>query len=77
MSYAKKARAKAKKAQADAADPERKNMRNLIRNGKAPRLTSIEDRHGRHIKGSFGVVFEAKTLLAHKGQRTPSPEEKN
>lgn len=74
MSYAKKARAKAKKADADNADPERKTLRNLIRNGKAPRLTSIEDRHGRHILGSFGVVFEVKRQTV-KTDRDPSPEE--
>ncbi len=42
MSYAKKARAKAAKLAADEADPERRNIRNAIRRGKAPRYATVQ-----------------------------------
>lgn len=41
MSYAKKARAKARRAKLDQDDPERVAIRNLIRNGKANRYTLL------------------------------------
>lgn len=44
MSYASKQRKKYKRWLLDQADPERKNIRNLIKRGKLPRLTML--RHG-------------------------------
>lgn len=44
MSYAFRARKKALKRSKDAEDPERREVRNAIRNGRAPRLTMIQDR---------------------------------
>ena len=41
MSTASKAREKARKRALDAQDPERKNIRNLIRRGKIPRWSFI------------------------------------
>lgn len=44
MSQAYKARKKYKRWLLDQADPERKNIRNLIRKGKLPRLTILRDK---------------------------------
>lgn len=41
MSQSSKAREKARKRALDAQDPERRNIRNLIRRGKMPRLSFI------------------------------------
>lgn len=47
MSYAKRAAEKARRRQLDAADPERRQVRNLIKRGKAPRLTIAQDAKGK------------------------------
>jgi hypothetical protein len=47
MSYAYKARKKAMRRSLDAEDPERRQVRNVIRRGKAPRLTTVKTSGGK------------------------------
>jgi hypothetical protein len=84
MSTAKKNRHKAMKRAADAADPERQQVRNLIRRGKIPRWSYLGRDHdvakkgwGRRglrrngimrIAGAFGVIFDTKKSVVQKGK---------
>mgnify|MGYP006921411068 CR=1 FL=1 len=74
MSYAFRARKKAIKRALDREDPERAQVRNLIRRGKGPRLTQTLSRRKRYknrdkkylVRGAiryvFGVVFKSKAV---------------
>lgn len=82
MSYAQKQRAKAKRRAADEADPERRQVRNLIRRGRVPRFSHIgrerippSHNFGRvgkllnvpRLVSSFGLIFEVKRAVEKKG----------
>lgn len=62
MSYAFRARKKEIRRRKDEADPERKEIRNSLRNGKAPRLSTV----GRTRVKSAG---KAPTLAPSKKRR--------
>ena len=67
MSTAYRKNRKARKRALDAADPERRQVRNLIKRGKAPRLTMAQDAKGKLIQR--GVYRLKPTSTKKKGKR--------
>ncbi len=69
MSHSSKARKKAARKAKDAAEPERTEVRNKIRRGKVPRLSSIAGK----IVDSFGMIFEVKAEVDKKAAEKAEP----